>query len=155
MELFRQFNLDSEPLLKQFRLQVNTELEALREVLQWFEEKIKLLLPESYYWQCQLALTEGFTNAVRYAHKDLPPTTPIDLEVNVFPDYLEMRIWDWGQPFDLQAQLNSLRESSSNPLEKESNRGLLLIRKFTDYLQYIRLADGRNCLIMYKNMPAI
>ncbi|MFM7714060.1 MAG: ATP-binding protein, partial [Microcystis sp.] len=99
-------NSPSFPL--QFHLQVRTELAALIPVLQWFESHGRSFLPESVLWQCKVALAEGFTNTVRYAHKNLPPATPIDLELTFSSHSLEVRIWDHGQPFDLQAKLDFL-----------------------------------------------
>jgi serine/threonine-protein kinase RsbW len=141
-------NSPSSPL--HFHLQVLTELEALISVLQWFESHSRSFLPDSVLWQCKVALAEGFTNAVRYAHEDLPATTPIDLELTLQPHFLEIRIWDRGQPFDLQAKLDSLQQHPVAPLERESDRGLLFMRALTDRLQYIRFPDGRNCLILSK-----
>ena len=135
----------------QFHLQVRTELAALIPVLQWFESHGCPFLPESVLWQCKVALAEGFTNTVRYAHKNLPPTTPIDLELTFSSHSLEIKIWDQGQPFDLQAKLNSPQQDPVAPLEMESDRGLLLMRSLTDTLQYIRTGEGRNCLILQKS----
>ncbi|MBE9261528.1 ATP-binding protein [Microcystis sp. LEGE 00066] len=135
----------------QFHLQVRTELAALIPVLQWFESHGRPFLPESLLWQCKVALAEGFTNTVRYAHKNLPPTTPIDLELTFSSHSLEIKIWDHGQPFDLQAKLNSPQQDPVAPLEMESDRGLLLMRSLTDTLQYIRTGEGRNCLILQKS----
>jgi len=142
-------NSPSFPL--QFHLQVQTELAALIPVLQWFESHGRSFLPDSVLWQCKVALAEGFTNAVRYAHQHLPPTTPIDLELTLKCHSLEIRIWDHGQPFDLQAKLDSLQQHPLAPLEMESDRGLLFMRSLTDILQYIRTAEGRNCLILQKS----
>lgn len=143
------FSPPSSPL--HFRLQVLTELEALIPVLQWFETNARSFLPDSVLWQCKVALAEGFTNAVRYAHQDLPAATPIDLELTLQSHSLEIRIWDRGQPFDLQAKLDSLQAHPVAPLDLESDRGLLFMRALTDRLQYIRSTDGRNCLILSKN----
>jgi serine/threonine-protein kinase RsbW len=139
-------------LLQQFRLQVNTELINLVEVLQWFERTAQPFLSENYCWQCLVALAEGFTNTVRYAHVHLPATTPIEIEVNLFADVLEIRIVDFGRPFDLKAKLKSLSSVPENPLEKEGDRGLFLMHKLMDDLQYIRLPNQRNCLIMRKKI---
>jgi serine/threonine-protein kinase RsbW len=98
-----------------------------------------------------VALAEGFTNTVRYAHKNLPPTTPIDLELTFSSHSLEIKIWDHGQPFDLQAKLDSPQQDPVAPLEMESDRGLLFMRSLTDSLQYIRTGEGRNCLILQKS----
>lgn len=154
MELFKKSSkITDQKHLKQFQLQVKTNLEALVDVLQWFERVTKPLLPEKCRWQCKLALSEGFTNTVRYAHQNLPPTTPIDIEVNLLSGYLEIRIWDWGEPFDLNAKLNALRQSQDDPLEKESDRGLFFMKELTDELLYLRMSDSRNCLILKKKIP--
>lgn len=136
--------------LQHFHLRVKTELEALKEVLQWFETVIFPSLPQKTGWQCEVALVEAFTNAVRHAHYNLPSTTPIDLEVKIFPNFLEMRIWDSGKPFDLKAKLQANSDPSISPLEKEGGRGLQFMEKLTDDLQYLNLPNRRNCLLMRK-----
>lgn len=92
-------------LLEKIRLKVNTDLNRIDQVLQWYEQLEHLPIPERILDQCRLALIEGFTNAVRHAHKGMPTETPIELEVIVFNGRLEMKIWDYGQPFDLKAKL--------------------------------------------------
>jgi serine/threonine-protein kinase RsbW len=142
-----------ERVIRQFHLQVKTELEALKEILQWFEGVIFPALPQKTGWQCEVALVEAFTNAVRHAHHNLPKNTPIDLEVKLFPNFLEMRIWDRGQPFDLKAKLKDSLENDLNSLEKEGGRGLQFMKKLTDDLQYLNLHDLGNCLVMRKQYP--
>lgn len=136
--------------VKQYHLQVQTELEALKEVLQWFEDLVFPLVPQKMGWQCEVALVEAFTNAVRHAHQNLPKNTPIDLEVELLPNFLEMRIWDRGKSFDLQAKLIK-GEKEAHSLDKEGGRGLQFIKKLTDELQYLNLPNQRNCLVMRKN----
>ena len=150
--LFKQKEVTSQSLINQFRLQVRTEFEALEEILPWFEEITLGYLPKRTLWECKLALAEGFTNTVRYAHQDLPPVIPIIIEVNLFSDYLEIKIWDVGPPFDLSKKLAEIEANPVNPLEKESDRGLFLMKNLTDNLQYIRIANRRNCLIMGKTL---
>jgi len=135
--------------VRQYSLQVQTELEALKEVLHWFEGLIFPLVPQKMGWQCEVALVEAFTNAVRHAHQNLPKNTPIDLEVELQPKFLEMRIWDRGEPFDFDAKLIK-GEQEAHSMEKEGGRGLQFIKKLTDELQYLNLPNHRNCLIMRK-----
>ena len=142
--------MKSNPQVKQYHLQVKTELEALKEVLQWFESLVFPLVPQKMGWQCEVALVEAFTNAVRHAHHNLPKTTPIDLEVKLLPNFLEMRIWDRGQPFDIEAKLQK-SETDADVMEREGGRGLQFINKLTDELQYLNLPNHRNCLVMRKN----
>ena len=89
----------------QLNLQLNTEIKAVAQVLSWLEQLDPLPIPEAVLHQCKLAVVEGFTNAVRHAHKNLPRETPIKLEITVFNERLEIKIWDWGKPFDFQAKL--------------------------------------------------
>jgi serine/threonine-protein kinase RsbW len=131
---------------------VETDLKALTSVAEWLENIVLPMIPADFRWQCELIITEGFTNVVRHAHLNLPQTTLIDLEVKVFADYLEIRIWDRGQPFKLEAMLDSLLQQQHNPLEREGGRGLVFMYKLTDDLRYIRTEDLRNCLVMRKHI---
>ncbi len=94
----------------------------------------------------QLVLAEGFTNVVRHAHINLPPSTPIHIQVILFKKYLVIRIWDHGPPFNLESKLRSV--SLDDPLIQEGGRGLKWIKMLTDQTHYIRTPDGRNCLVM-------
>ncbi len=143
--------------VKQYHLQVKTELEALRDVLQWFEGLVFPLVPQKMGWQCEVALVEAFTNAVRHAHHDLPQSTPIDLEVELLPNFLEMRIWDSGKSFDLEAKLLKGEQEAKtvDSMEREGGRGLQFIKKLTDELQYLNLPNHRNCLIMRKKYASV
>lgn len=93
--------------IKTIHLQLNTDLKSVTQVLWWVEQFFLeyLPIPEAVLQQCKLATIEGFTNAVRHAHKNLPFETPIDLEITVFSERLEVKIWDMGEPFDLPAKL--------------------------------------------------
>ena len=91
--------------LQKISLQLNTDIKAVAQVLGWVEQLENLPIPEAVWQQCKLAVVEGFTNAVRHAHKNLPLETPIELEITVFNERLEIKIWDWGNPFDFQAKL--------------------------------------------------
>ncbi|HBB32750.1 MAG TPA: anti-sigma regulatory factor [Cyanobacteria bacterium UBA8803] len=143
--------MQNEEPIKQSQLQVETDLKAVTEVLEWFDHFALPQLPKELCWDCKVALEEGFTNVVRHAHRHLPKTTPIELELSVFPHYIEMRIWDRGEPFDLRAKLQTLYQEEEDPLEKEDGRGLMFIDQLTDELSYQRLPDHRNCLLMRKH----
>jgi serine/threonine-protein kinase RsbW len=144
--------MHNEKPLQQSCLQVETDLNAVPEVLQWFEQFTSPLLPQQLGSQCQLALVEGFTNAVRHAHHDLPPSTPINLELKLFARCLEMLIWDFGQPFDFQAKVQEAlcQKEHRDPLEQEGGRGLIFIHQLMDEVSYVRLPDQRNCLMLRK-----
>ncbi len=142
-----------EKLMAQSHLKVQTDLNALNQVLEWFEQVTANFLSEDRLYQCKIALTEGFTNVVRHAHQSLSETTPIDLEVTVFPHSIEIRIWDFGPYFDLENTLKLVYQlHASDPLEYEGRRGLLFMSKLTDELSYTRMKDNRNCLLMRKKI---
>ncbi|MEM6426914.1 MAG: ATP-binding protein [Cyanobacteria bacterium P01_H01_bin.119] len=133
-----------------FRTQ--TDLKDLDRVLAWFEQfqDVKVCqIPENVWLQCQLALVEGFTNAVRHAHRHVSSDTPIDLQVSLFNDRLDISIWDYGPGFDMETWL----AKTANGVDKnsEGGRGVRLIAKISDQMQYVKEPDGRNRLYMQKN----
>jgi len=134
--------------LKRAYLQVNTDLNALTQVLAWFDQFNCSPLPYQVWLECQLAIAEGFTNAVRHAHRGQPAELVIDLEVAIAPEHLELKIWDQGEPFDLLGKLKSLPEEMDSTAE--GGRGLKLIERIADALSYDRSADERNCLLIIK-----
>lgn len=129
---------------------VKTRLDGLAEILDWFDS-LQDLVPKTVWWQCQTVLAEGFTNAIRHAHKDLPQETVVELEATVFHGRLEIKIWDRGEPFDFEAKLRELMELDIDPLERESGRGLIFIGSLADRVTYTRTADERNCQLIVKN----
>ncbi len=104
-----------ESYVQHISLQVNTDLNALTTVLEWFEQLKDLSLPNEVWWKFQLALAEGFTNAVRHAHKNLPLETPVQLEIIVFNGRLELKVWDCGPYFDFDAKLKETLAADRKP----------------------------------------
>jgi serine/threonine-protein kinase RsbW len=120
-----------ESSLQNISLQVNTELNDLTRVLEWFEQLQDLSIPNEVWWQFQLALAEGFTNAVRHAHKNLPVETPVQLEITVFDGCWELKVWDCGPRFDFDAKLNEIIAAERKPcleLELFNDACLMLSR---------------------------
>ncbi|MEM7596030.1 MAG: ATP-binding protein, partial [Cyanobacteria bacterium P01_A01_bin.83] len=76
-------------------------MKALDQVLFQFNQIYQNFIPLRDWLQCRLALAEGFTNAVRHAHKNLPPDIPIKIEVFLKETAMEIKIWDHGSAFDL------------------------------------------------------
>lgn len=132
-------------------LQVKTDLQALTEILSWFAQLYEPQIPKQIWLRCELAFAEGFTNAVRHAHKDQLPEVPIDLEVSISDDTIEMRIWDCGSGFDLKQHLTKMPQGEDN--QTGGGRGLHLIQKTTDYFSYTPTGARRNCLLMIKTYP--
>ena len=136
-------------VLKKADLQVNTGLSALDRVLSWFAQLYEQRIPTSVWIRCQLALAEGFTNAVRHAHEGKRPDLPVDIEVAVSTESVEIKIWDSGAAFDLEQKIKDMSEKIDP--EASGGRGLKLMKDIADSLSYTRTADGRNCLSIVKN----
>ncbi|GAB4215343.1 MAG: ATP-binding protein [Synechococcales cyanobacterium] len=136
-------------LVQQFDLQVKTQIEDLDLVIDWFSQFDRPPVPHWVWLECQLALAEGFTNAVRHAHRHRDPETPIFISVRISEVNLQLHVWDQGDPFDLLGALQGLPDVFD--AEQEGGRGLLLLRKIATQLSYSRDAEGRNCLMVDKS----
>ncbi|MEG4318988.1 MULTISPECIES: ATP-binding protein [unclassified Microcoleus] len=117
----RESERSSNQPIHKISVQLKSELKAVDQVLSLIQQLEPLPIPEAVFQNCKLATIEGFTNAVRHAHKHLPLATPIDLEITVFHNRIEIKIWDCGQPFDfnakLQEELQETSQFSLNDLE--------------------------------------
>lgn len=148
---FALFDLGGFGRLKDFKSvkQFSTDLKELDLVLSWFDELKQPHIPKKVWLQCQLALAEGFTNAVRHAHKSLSREVPIDIEIILYPHCLEMRIWDHGAPFDLEEKYRNLQKKVDE--QAGGGRGIAILQRIADQLSYKRTADNRNCLLIVKD----
>ncbi len=137
-------------MLNRISFEASSTIEALDQVLAWFEQLRTPDIDQVIWMQCQLALAEGFTNAVRHAHKHLPAETPIILEASLQAQALEFQIWDRGQPFDLTSYLAAKVGTPGAEGYQGGGRGLEILAKIADRLSYRRTADERNCLLFVK-----
>lgn len=153
MRLQNVISTDFCPLVppKRVKILVQTDLGLLAQVLDWFDQFNQPTLPHAIWLQCQLALAEGFTNAVRHAHQGKPSEVPIEIEVSTRSQAIEIRIWDQGSGFDLEHSLNAAPPFID--LLAEGGRGLKIIEKTSDVFSYTRTADHRNCLLIIRNYP--
>ena len=140
-------------LLREFYLSMDSDLSDLQKIIPWFEYHCGELLVQTIFLPMQIILIEGFTNAVKYAHLNLPTETPIEVFVDIFENLIEIRIWDYGSTFDLEKQLQlEIQMNKEDSLKRESHRGLLLMDSLTDQLTYIRENEAKNCLIMRRKI---
>jgi len=133
------------------RLKVTSQLDLVFHVQRWFNEVCRSLEDDlgwvvNYRDRLGLALTEGFTNAVRHAHSHLPPDTAINIDFDLANDCVEIRIWDQGNPFNP----GLLPEPQPGELLDNGGYGWFLLRRLADRVTYQRLQDGRNCLSIVK-----
>ncbi|MEH1999562.1 MAG: anti-sigma regulatory factor [Nostoc sp.] len=130
-------------------LKTNTDLTASPQVLSWFEQINQPAIPnQQIWWQCQTLLMEGFTNIVEHAHRNLPIETPIEIEALRLDEYIEIRIWSQGEPFDLEHKLRQTCEFEEN--EQKRGRGLKIMSAIADKLSYEPTGDNRCCLFISK-----
>ncbi|MEM9772828.1 MAG: ATP-binding protein [Cyanobacteria bacterium P01_D01_bin.73] len=153
------------------RFNCPSEVDAVPQILAWLES-LNLDLTAAMMWECRIILVEAFTNAVRHAHKDLDHKFQkgragqvglanqtnqekqlfVGLIIEVWEDWLEIQVWDWGDPFDLPGVLEVMRrQNEAEPLRYGSGRGLLLMEQVSDRLVYERRGD-RNCLAARKKL---
>ncbi len=131
-------------------LTLTSDLTQLEALLTWFNQYRPPTLPIEEWLKLELALAEGFTNAVRHAHRDRPTDTPIRIDLSLGATEIELRIWDQGDPFDLMAKLQTLPAQIA--LDAEGGRGLRLLATITDELDYQRVGNTGNCLILRKTV---
>ncbi|PZO38036.1 MAG: anti-sigma regulatory factor [Pseudanabaena frigida] len=133
-------------------LQVNTDLNELTNVLNWFEKLPHHSVPNPDWLRCKTAFAEVFTNAVRHAHRNMPTETPISLEATLSRDTIEIKVFDYGSGFDLSEKLSNLDDVDVNAL---GGRGLDLISQMVDVFTYTKTSDGRNCMLIGKNYISV
>lgn len=130
-----------------------TDLSAFSDVLAWFDSLNHPSIPLRPWIECQTVLSEAFTNAVEHAHQQQPPTTKIDIEVAIFTQSIQIRVWDVGPPFDLEKSLQNLSDEIDE--DSERGRGLGIMQQLADHLSYIRTSDNRNCFLFIKSYTPI
>lgn len=138
-------------MLKHDLLTIESDVNFLTQVLEWFDQFCLRYISnqdwsEKQLYCLKLATAEGFTNAVRHAHQQLPPETPIDIELALWSERIEIRIWDRGQPFNPDV----VEEPEPGTL-REGGYGWFLLRRLADRVVYERCFDGRNCLLIVKH----
>ncbi|NEQ29218.1 MAG: ATP-binding protein, partial [Microcoleus sp. SIO2G3] len=78
-------------MIRRDRLIVQSNIAVLTQVQEWFEQFCARYSTSQFWLQPQLyplslALTEGFSNAVRHAHHDLPIETTIEIDLALWTD---------------------------------------------------------------------
>ncbi|WP_448524684.1 ATP-binding protein [Parathermosynechococcus lividus] len=131
-------------------LTLSSDLNELEALLEWFNRYQPPLFPLEEWLKLELALAEGFTNAVRHAHRDRPKETPIRVELSLTQTMIELRIWDQGQGFDLITHLQQLPAQIA--ADAEGGRGLRLLATIVDELSYRPSETGGNCLTLRKRV---
>lgn len=137
---------------KQERIKVKSDLAVQTQVQKWFEQFYSEFISPIHnadrrFHQLNLALAEGFSNAVRHAHYELPSDTTIEIELALWEERIEIRIWDYGKPFNP----DTVEEPEPGTL-CEGGYGWFLLRRLADQVVYERCQDGRNCLLILTSL---
>jgi serine/threonine-protein kinase RsbW len=137
-------------MIRRDRLIVQSNIHVLTQVQDWFERFCARYSSQQFWLKSQLyplrlALIEGLSNAVRHAHHDLPTETAIEIDLALWDDRIEIRIWDRGEPFDP----NAIEEPQPGTL-RQGGYGWFLLRRLADHVVYERDTNGRNCLLIVK-----
>lgn len=140
-------------VLKRAYFTVVDQLNSLDQVLSEFEQLYQPWIPKKDWLQCQLALAEGFTNAVRHAHKHLSQPSSITIELLLSTEQMEIKIWDYGLPFDLEAFAAKLEKEGRTQLD--GGQGIPILKKIANHLSYFRTIDNRNCLLIIKKFSIL
>lgn len=100
---------------------------------------------ETLAYHINLVLTEAMVNAIKYANAD-DPDRMVHILINISEHEIQIKVYDNGQGFDI----NSIPPPNFEALE-ECGRGIFLIRKLMDFVQYRKVPNG-NVLEMSKKL---
>lgn len=141
-------------MLNKIQLQINTGIADSEQVLLWFEQLNQpLVISAEIWWQCQTLLQEGFMNIVEHAHKNLPDDTPIDIEAARLDTSIEIRIWSYGERFNMEEKLEEIDELEAN--DGDRGRGLKIMSAIADRMTYEQMPDRRYCLFLSKSYQPV
>jgi serine/threonine-protein kinase RsbW len=104
-------------------------------------------IPEDYYGNILVAVTEAFNNAVQHGNK-LDPSKNVEFNVHVDQKNVQFTIKDQGPGFDF----NNLPDPT-NPenIEKPNGRGVFLMRQLADKVEF---ADNGAKVVLGFTIPA-
>jgi serine/threonine-protein kinase RsbW len=112
-------------------LELTSELTSLDTARHWASEQAAAAhCDRETVFAIELALTETLSNVVRHAYEGRPGQ-PIRIEMAVETDRVQMRVTDWGLPFDVEAF-----EPMDLDVPREGGYGVHLIRTLMDEINY-------------------
>jgi serine/threonine-protein kinase RsbW len=152
--------LETEVLIEQAAITVDTDLNEISRIAEWYEQFNRHPLSQDLWLEGQIALIEGFTNAVRHAHRHLKHTTPIEINGQFSQAFFQLCIWDCGSPFDFESNLATHSQIISSPdfdpYTREAHWGSIIMLKLRTQcgwqISYQHLQNLRNCLCLVKTL---
>ncbi len=100
---------------------------------------------ENLAYNLNVVLTEAMVNAIKYAH-DSDPDKTIHIIINVTEDELNIKVYDRGQGFDINA---IPPPDFENP--EDQGRGIFIIKCLMDSVSYKKM-KGKNVLEISKKL---
>lgn len=98
---------------------------------------------EEELWELELAATEALSNIMRHAFRNRP-AGKIRVEVELYIDKIVLRFFHQGDAFTPPTEV--LEPDGT----QENSMGLFLIQRCVDQVQYLRDAQGENCVELTK-----
>ncbi len=131
----------SQAYCQQFRVPNDpSEIARLRKELG--EALARHRYPEAAAFAVRLAFEEGISNAFRHGHRDLSPSTPVRVRLEVDDREAVIEIEDAGPGFDPGAVPDPTLPEN---LEKPGGRGLMLMQAYMSEVSY---NERGNCVRM-------
>jgi PAS domain S-box-containing protein len=140
--------VDTPMCLKHAEIEIHSTLQDLRRARAFVREACQAaqpgLLDEDDVAGIELAVNEAASNVIKHAYHGRADQ-PIQLEIDIFPERVSVRLHHLGDSFDpATAPLPAFDGS------RESGFGLYLMARTVDEVQYSRDDRGRNCIALVK-----
>jgi anti-sigma regulatory factor (Ser/Thr protein kinase) len=150
------------------RIRIPARSHCLEQIRNFCGEILRGTIERELYRKMILAIDEAVANVIEHAYDTCPCGDPstIEVELQVHPGRVVVRIVDHGIPFDPtkgppagRAGEDGLAASSvADGATKvaafhRKGYGLQLIRLIMDKIEYYRTSGGENVLVLTKNIP--
>lgn len=123
---------------------LNFSLEGIPEFVNNLVKKLEpMVIDKDKLFDVRLCLEEGLINALKHGNK-MDKNKDILLKINASAKSLEIEIKDEGKGFDYS---NILLPSDDKNIEKLNGRGIFLIKKFMDKVEFF---DGGSKIKMVR-----
>ena len=100
--------------------------------------------------QVSMSVIEAGTNAIQHGHHR-DPSRPVDVDFQMYPDRIEIRVHDTGPGFDLSS-INGDATSPEHLLDPRG-RGIFIMRACMDAVKYEFSASGTVCHLVKHRPP--
>jgi len=129
--------------------QISSRLENITPLIIELEEKwLACGIDDKTAFGLRLALEELLTNAIKHGNKNNPGLTA-SVKCEILPGTIEISVSDQGCGFDHRSTPDPTDQEN---LAKQSGRGLYLVKKFTDRIEFLNNGSGYRTPESYINL---